>query len=95
MKTRKKTIILLSAFAAGICYLSLFNDRGDKFIDRNTEALATSESYSLGDCIFKSSNGNVPVVDLFCNPETEEYVLHECGYAYGYPTTRTGKCVFE
>lgn len=97
MKARERNmaILLLLALAGGVFCLFWLTDREEGFIDWNTEALSNSESYSLGDCVVKSTRGTLAVVDLFCNPETDEFTLHGCEYSYGYPSMRTEKCVFE
>ena len=96
MGSRDITVfILLSILVAGIYCLSQFNRVGNVFLDQNLEALTLSESYPSGECIYMSSHGNIALIDLFCSPDTNEYVFLECGYAYGYPTTRKGICVFE
>ncbi len=98
MKHTKCLLSVLTALTVFLVMSLFFANRyiaNEEMLNLNVEALASSEGYSLGDCIFKSSIGTILVARLFCDGETDEYELHECKMTVGYETLRTGQCVFE
>ena len=96
-----KRIVILSFVLVSLLtsiwmvYTIINRNSTDNTIRLNIEALASSEGYQLGDCIYKSSVGYENEFHIYCLDDESGYQLRECKYGYGKPSARRGKCVIE
>ncbi len=88
-------LVLLSMTVACIVFFSLRGTERKDIVSLNVEALTSSESYALDDCIVKSSVGLLLIIDRFCEKETDDYTLFGCSYSCGYESSLRKKCVKE
>lgn len=76
-------------------YTIINRNSTDNTVRLNIEALASSEGYVLGDCVYKSSRGNLYEIRIFCLDDGSGYELRECKPGYGEPSSHYWKCVIE